>query len=230
MKEEFKNQILEDYIDKEENIQTRIWKTILNWVLSIFIALVFVFFLKTFIGMPTTVKGTSMFPTFFPEEKLLLSTWSTNFNRTPDRGDIITFEAPSVDLIKDADLSNPVAIYFENSRSTYEKVVYFCLGITNSSYIKRVIGLPGDHVQIKDGKVYINDEELEEEYISKAFKTDMSLGGEFSDLVVPEGYVYVLGDNRIASSDSRRFGCIPIDKIEGKAVVRWWPFSRIGIL
>ena len=206
----------------------KFFKQILGWLLSICIAFVIVFLLKTFIGMPTTVKGTSMAPTFLTDEKLFLSTWSTNFDKVPNRGEIITFEAPSVELIRHADLSNPVAIYNEDSRTLYEKVLYYGLGITNTSYIKRVIGLPGDHVEIKNGKVYINGEILEEPYISKALKTDMSLGGEFFDIVVPEGYLYVLGDNREASADSRRFGCIPINKIEGKVAFRWSPLKRFG--
>ena len=64
--------------------------------------------------------------------------------------------------------------------------------------------------------------------LKNGIETDMSLGGEFSDVIVPAGYVYVLGDNRISSADSRRFGCIPIEKIEGKAVFRWWPLKRAG--
>lgn len=204
------------------------FRNILGWLLSICIAFVIVFLLKTFIGMPTTVKGTSMSPTFFPEEKLLLSTWSTNFDKVPDRGEIVTFEAPSVELIKHADLSNPIAIYDEDSKSLYEKVMYYGLGITKTSYIKRVIGRPGDHVEIKDGYVYINGVILKEPYISDALKTDMSLGGEFSDIIVPEGYIYVLGDNRTSSADSRRFGCIPISKIEGKVACRWWPLNKFG--
>lgn len=205
-----------------------IYKNIMGWLLSICIAFVIVFLLKTFIGMPTTVKGTSMSPTFLPEEKLLLSTWSTNFNKVPERGEIITFEAPSVELVKNANLSNPIAVYDDDSKSAYEKVVYYGLGITKTSYIKRVIGIPGDHIEIKNGHVYRNNELLIESYICRALVTDMSVGGEFSDIVVPDGYVYVLGDNRTTSADSRRFGCIPINKIEGKVAYRWWPLNRMG--
>lgn len=205
----------------------KILKNMSNWLLSILIAFIFVFLLKTFIGMPTTVKGTSMVSTFFPEEKLVLSTWAIKFNKNLKRGDIITFEAPSVDLINNADLSNPVAVYGKNTRTVIENILYYGLGISKKSYIKRIIGLPGDHVEIKDQKVYINDELLKEDYIRDEIKTNMLLGGEFSDIVVPEGYIYVLGDNRIASVDSRRFGCIPIEKIQGKVVFRWWPLKKI---
>ena len=206
----------------------KIYINIFYGLISIIIAFCFVFLLKTFVGMPTTVKGTSMAKTFYPKEKLILSTWDANFNITPKRGEIVTFEAPSVDFISNATSNDSAAIYQENDESLGEKFLHDCLGISKKSYIKRVIGLPGEHIQIKYGKVYVDDTELQEDYIKNGIETDMSLGGEFSDVIVPEGYVYVLGDNRISSADSRRFGCIPIEKIEGKAVFRWWPLKRAG--
>ena len=207
----------------------KILKDFLNWLLSIFIAIVFVFFLKTFIGMPTTITGSSMVPTFYSNEKLILSTWSASFNQTPKRGTIITFEAPSEDIIKKLDFTNAKAVYNEDSKNISEKLLYNVLGISKKSYIKRVIGLPGEHVQIKDGKVYINGEELEENYLSENVVTE-STDGAFTDLVVPEGTVFVMGDNRGASSDSRRFGCIPYDKIESKVCLRFWPLNRFGVI
>lgn len=206
-----------------------ILKNIITWMISICIAFLIVLLLKAFVGMPTTIKGTSMFPTLSSGEKVLLSTWDSFFHKTPKRGDCITFEAPSVDLIKDADKDNPVAIY-NTDKDVVKNFLYYGLGITKSSYIKRVVGLPGDHVEIKKDKVYVNGVQYNEPYVSRALKTDMSLGGEFDDVIVPEGYVYVLGDNRAASADSRRFGCIPIDKIEGKVWIRWWPLNKFGKL
>ena len=205
------------------------FKNMLTWIISMCIAFIIVFLLKTFVGMPTTIKGTSMFPTLSSGEKVFLSTWDASFNKAPKRGDCITFEAPSVEIISNADIKNPVAIY-NTDKDFFDKVLCYGLGINKSSYIKRVIGLPGDHIQIKQGSVYINGNKYDEPYVSKALKTDMSLGGEFDDVVVPDGYVYVLGDNRAASADSRRFGCIPIDKIEGKVWIRWWPFKKFGNL
>ena len=101
----------------------KILRDFLNWLLSIFIAIVFVFFLKTFIGMPTTITGSSMVPTFYSNEKLILSTWSASFNQTPKRGTIITFEAPSEDIIKKLDFTNAKAVYNEDSKNISEK---FC--------------------------------------------------------------------------------------------------------
>lgn len=207
-----------------------ILKNIVAWIFSIFIAIIIVFLLKTFVGIPTTIKGTSMFPTLISGEKVFLSTWGATFNKIPKRGDCITFEAPSVDFIVDVDSANPVAIYNKDERNISQKILYYGFGITKSSYIKRVIGIEGDHVEIKDNMVYLNGNPLKEDYLNKAVVTNMSRGGNFSDVIVPKGYVYVLGDNREFSADSRRFGCIPIEKIEGKAWFRWWPIKKFGTL
>jgi signal peptidase I len=91
-------------------------------------------------------------------------------------------------------------------------------------YIKRVIGLPGDRVAIYGGNVYVNGQRIEEPYISSAPANDVA------ETVVPEGYVYVLGDNRSASSDSRSWGPLEIEAILGKAVFRYYPFDSIGII
>lgn len=83
--------------------------------------------------------------------------------------------------------------------------------------MKRVIGLPGEHIKIENGKVYINEKELDEEYLESEYKyTDTeSYEGKYMyiDIVIPEDAVYVMGDNRKKSNDSRSFGCIPFDKI-----------------
>lgn len=97
-------------------------------------------------------------------------------------------------------------------------------------YIKRIIGVGGDVVEIKSGQVYLNGELLEEKYIDKGIYTHIY---EKSYWKVREGYVFVLGDNREegASKDSRSFGCIPVDTIKGKANFRYFPFNnRFGKL
>lgn len=199
---------------------------IMGWIASCTIALIIVFILRTFIGISTTVKGTSMIFSLYPEDKLFLSTWSTNFAEVPERGEVITFEAPSVLNLESS--KNYIAIYDKNSRSFGDKVLYYSLGISKSSFIKRVIGLPGEHIEIKNNCVYINGEKYQEDYIIGAMKTDMSRGGICDDVIVPENCVYVLGDNRSASMDSRKFGCIPVYKIEGKVIWRWWPINKFG--
>ena len=86
----------------------------------------------------------------------------------------------------------------------------------DEQYIKRVVGLPGDRIQISDGKVFVNDEILSEPYISVRTKS----GG---DWVVPEDSLFVMGDNRNNSSDSRVWGMVPFENLVGKAFVVYWP-------
>ena len=206
-----------------------IGKEILEWVYCIVIAIVIVILIKSFIGVPTVVKQSSMYPTLVQNERLWLNKWGATFNKMPKRGDIITFEAPTKREIDEnhADYEQPVAVYEYTPNKVFSKFTYYTLEIGKVSYIKRVIGLPGDHVQIKNGDVYVNDEKLEEKYLQDFVKT-YDLGGKYVDIVVPNDTVYVLGDNRGESVDSRRFGCIPIEKIESKAVFRFWPINKMG--
>ena len=205
-------------------------KDILEWVYCIIIAVVLALLVRYFVGTPTIVKQPSMYPTLKEDQRLILNRLDRTFNKTPQRGDIVTFEAPSENYIpySEADLENPVAVYNnDEDMNVFEKFAYKVLEINKISYIKRVIALPGEHVKIEDGYVYINGKRLEEDYLQEGIITD-DLQGAFVDITVPEGYVYCLGDNRSKSTDCRRFGCIPIDKIEGKVVLRFWPFDVFG--
>lgn len=96
-------------------------------------------------------------------------------------------------------------------------------------YIKRVIGLPGDTVVIRNGSVFVNDVELDEPYIEDGITTCRG-ERQCAPVEVPEGTVYVLGDNREDSSDSRAFGPVPIDNIIGKAWITYWPPDEFGIV
>jgi len=204
-------------------------KDILEWIYCIIIAIVLALLVRHFIGTPTIVKQPSMYPTLEEGQRLILNRWYRTIKKTPKRGDIITFEAPSKSFIleNEVDLKNPVAVYENEPKGIFSKFKYYVLEIGKTSYIKRVVGLPGEHVEIKKGKVYINGEELKEDYLQDGVKTE-STGGFFTDIIVPEGYVFAIGDNREKSSDCRRFGCIPINKIESKVLIRFWPFNKFG--
>ncbi len=95
--------------------------------------------------------------------------------------------------------------------------------------IKRVIGVEGDHVQILDGKVFVNGEELEEGYING--DTTLEVDEEYSDVKVEEGCIYVLGDNRLPhmSRDSRTLGTESMDYVTGKALLRFFPFKSFSL-
>ena len=207
----------------------KIIKEIIGWIICIVIAIILALLIKYFVLTPTIVKQESMYPTLEENQRLILSRLGTTFKQLPKRGDIITFEAPTVTYRteEDTDISNPVAVYEEEHRNIFENFSYNVLEIGKTSYIKRVIGLPGDHVQIKNGKVYVNDEEFEENYLQSGIVTD-DAEGIFSDIIVPENTVFAMGDNRNSSVDCRAFGCIPLEKIEGKVLIRFWPLNEFG--
>jgi signal peptidase I len=96
------------------------------------------------------------------------------------------------------------------------------------SYIKRVIGIPGDRVRIDAGQVYVNGEALVENYVPESYRDNVSWKGK-SD-VVPAGEYFVLGDHRSSSSDSRTWGFVEREKIYGKAVFVYWPLDKMGRL
>lgn len=205
-------------------------KDILEWVLCIVIAFALALLIRFFVGTPTIVKMPSMFPTLQPNQRLILNRWVRTIKEMPSRGDIITFEAPSSDSYifpEDFNPNDVVAKYSNEPNTTWGKFVHYILEVGKESYIKRVIGLPGDHVVIYNGKVYINGDELKEDYLREGISTSTT-NSPYYDLVVPENSVFVLGDNRPESTDSRRFGCIPLEKIESKVLLRFWPLNLFG--
>ena len=191
-------------------------KDIIEWIECIVIAIVLALLIRYFVGTPTVVQQESMYPNLKPGERLIL-------NRIP-------FEAPTKKVVtdKEVDFSKPVAIYSRKFNNVISKFTYYVLEWGKESYIKRVIALPGEHVQIMDGKVYIKGEELDESAYLKDTVVTNSNNGVFTDFTVPEGCVFAMGDNREHSIDCRKFGCIPLEKIEGKVTVRFWPLNKMG--
>ena len=204
-------------------------KDIIEWIVCILIAFILALLIRFYVGTPTIVKQPSMFPTLQQNQRLILNRWGRTTKQMPERGDIITFQAPSDKALTEDeyDSSNPVAKYEDDPTNWFSKFVFYVLEINKESYIKRVIALPGEHVQIMDGKVYINGEELDEPYLQDGVTTTMGTG-LLSDFVVPENCVFAMGDNRDHSTDSRAFGCIPLEKIEGTVWIRFWPLNLFG--
>lgn len=197
-------------------------KEVLEWIYCIVIAIALALLIRYFVGTPTVVKQKSMFPTLKQNQRLILNRLSRTFNEMPERGDIITFEAPNKSAV-----NGVKAVYDKEINGWFENFTYYVLEINKMSYIKRVIALPGEHVTISDGKVYINGEELEEDYLEDSVITEAK-NPYLTDFTVPEGYIFAMGDNRMYSSDCREFGCIPIEKIESKVWIRFWPLNLFG--
>lgn len=210
----------------EEKANSKI-KDILEWAYCIIIAVVLALLFRYYIGTPTIVKQPSMYNTLEEGQRLILSRWTRTVKGKYKRGDIITFEAPSQTQMStfDVDMNNPVAIYDYKPKGIFAKFSYYVLEFNKTSYIKRVIGVAGDHIKIESGKVYLNGQELNEPYLRDGIKTEQKV---FTDIIVPENCVFVMGDNRPQSMDSRSFGCIPLEKVESKVVIRFWPLNKFG--
>ena len=204
----------------------------IEWLICIIVAVVLALVVRYYIGTPTIVQQTSMDPTLKENDRLWLNRWGRTIKQLPKRGEIITFEAPSVTRIQNIDYDNPVAIYTYEPQGVLEKFSYYVLETDKRSYIKRVIGLPGEYIEIKNGSVYIDGKRLQEDYLPQGLVTDIVQGGPndefFTNFTVPENHVFALGDNRPGSTDCRSFGCVPLEKIEGTVLFRFWPFEKFG--
>lgn len=205
-------------------------KNIIEWIICIIIAVILALAIRYYIITPTVVKKSSMYPTLMENQRLLLSRIIRTTKEIPNRGDIITFEKPSkISYTADEiDKENPIAKYEYIPSNFIKKFSYYILEIGKESYIKRVIALPGEHVVIKDGKVFINNEELDEKYLQEDIKTEINQNTGFDDFIVPQNCVFAMGDNRAGSMDCRDFGCIPLEKIEGTVCIRIFPFNKFG--
>jgi signal peptidase I len=110
--------------------------------------------------------------------------------------------------------------------SRFDTVVFWYPGDTSKSYIKRVIGIPGDAVEIDQGRVFVNGQELTEPYVPDDYRDRVST----PKMTVGENEYFVLGDHRRSSNDSRTWGTVPRNFIYGKAVFSYWPLDRLGTL
>lgn len=173
-------------------------KEVISWAKSLVFAIILAFVCRQFFFSPITVFGESMSPSFQDHDKVIISKTSKI-----QRFDVIVFDAPDIE---------------------------------NEHYIKRVIGLPGDSIEMKDDVLYINGEAFNEPYLSENRKDNPfgNLTGDFSlqektgKTKVPENMLFVMGDNRLNSKDSRTFGLISYDAVIGEVKFRIYPFDAFG--
>ena len=212
-------------VTEEVKAKTRgILREVLDWVICFAIAFVVYLLINYFFICAPTVKQQSMHPTIKNNEKVLtIRPWMKGSKF--EYGQIITFEAPIDNkLYIDSNETLYTAQYENYTGITL--FLYNFLDVNKVSYIKRVIGLPGDHIVIKDGMVYRNDEKIEEPYL-REMNTEIQ-EQEYADVIVPENTIYVMGDNREQSKDSRSFGCIPYSRVNGYVLCRIWPLNKLG--
>ena len=174
---------------------SRLWQSWGENLQILLIALVLALFIRTFVAEPRFIPSDSMLPTLQVGDRLVVEKVSYHFH-SPSTGDIVVFDPPSQLQVQG-----------------YAK---------NQAFIKRIIATQGQTVEVKNGRVYLNDNPLKEDYIAEPPEY------ELGKIQVPEGQVFVMGDNRNNSNDSHIWGFLPKDNIIGRAFFRFWPTDRMG--
>ena len=172
-----------------------------EWLKAFAIGIIIFAFIRTFFFSNYIVEGESMMPTLQDGNKLVVNKIGFQIGEL-NRFDVIVFHANQ-----------------------------------EEDYIKRIIGLPGDTVEYRNDVLYLNGKKYEETYLDKYRKETFGgrLTGDFTLLeltgadTVPEGHIFVLGDNRLGSRDSREFGFVSIDQVVGKVDLRYWPIDQIDV-
>ncbi|HEY9798953.1 MAG TPA: signal peptidase I [Leptolyngbyaceae cyanobacterium] len=181
-------------IHHQKTDSSRLENVWIEGIKTIGLSLILALGIRTFVAEARYVPSGSMEPTIQPDDRLIIDKVSYDFN-SPHRGDIVVF----------------------NPTKTLQQENY------HDAFIKLVIGLPGEKVEVKNGQVYVNDSPLQEKYIEA--KPDYQWG----PVIVPANSYLVLGDNRNDSFDSHYWGFVPRQNIVGKAVFRFFPFNSIGV-
>ncbi|RFU71266.1 signal peptidase I [Peribacillus saganii] len=174
-----------------------------EWSKALVIAILLAAVIRYFLFAPIVVDGESMMPTLHDQDRMIVNKIGYNLGK-PKRFDIIVFHAPE-----------------------------------NKDYIKRIIGLPGDRIEYKDDTLYVNGKAYEEPYLDKykqeffdgpltqPFKLeDTAVGSE----TVPEGHLFVMGDNRRYSKDSRHIGAVSMEKVLGETNMVYWPVEDLRLV
>jgi len=170
-------------------------RNIVEWVAIVAGALAVALLVKTFLIQAFFIPSLSMAPTLDEGDRVLVNKLSYKMHEV-HRGDMVVFDRP------------------EGSPESDIK-----------DLIKRVIGLPGETIEARDGAVYIDGDRLEEPYLDDGVRTE-----NLPETQIPAGHVFVMGDNRTGSSDSRVFGPVDEDTIVGRAFIRVWPLPDISLL
>lgn len=186
--------------NRQESKPGSVWLEILDWAKYILAAVLIGFILTNYVIQRNEVVGTSMYPTLNNEDQLWVEKISPLLDRL-DRGDIITF-----------------TVHHNET------------GQQDEDLVKRIIGLPGEHVEITNEGIFIDGSLLEESYLAEGVETWPSWEAAYNDLVLGDGMYYVMGDNRSNSSDSRSFGPIHKDDIIGEVWIRIFPLNQFGFL
>lgn len=204
----------------------RVLKEIWEWVYTLALAIIVAFLIKGFLFDIVKVDGLSMYPTLNHNDRLVIS----KIGYSPKQGDIIILDSAYKQREEYYDALAEDAGKDELGFIS-KTIEYFSLpqSLKHKYYVKRIIALPGQTVDIKDGKVLVDGKPLDEPYYKGITNpTDISVS---YPVTVEEDMVFVMGDNRSNSEDSRssRLGQVPFDAIVGKSQFRFFPFTEMGV-
>lgn len=195
----------------------KVLKSIMSWVWTIVLAFFIAIIINSYVIRASEVFGRSMYPTLEQGDVVFISRMPYIFGK-PKHGDIVVFDSTLEKRSFITEIKESVKYNLITQK-------FFKTEKTNKYWIKRVIGVPGDVLEIKDGKLYRNGELLEEEYVNDespiTYKNLVppSMGnGDLTRIVVQEGEIFCMGDNRNHSEDSRAIGPVPINDVLGKVV------------
>ena len=192
-------------------------RELLEWVAYIVAAFLLASLIQSEVFALTEVNMSSMETTLMPHDKLVMNKLAYRFDE-PERGDILIFlkDEPADGFVR------RLSIYFSDVTMKLRGE------FRRNRLIKRVIGLPGDTIEIRENQVLVNDVVQTEPFARVDPDEGMVVNGELPKQTVPEGMIFVMGDNRGKSLDSRSFGFVDLRSVEGKAVFRVMPFASFG--
>ncbi len=191
---------------------------IVELVVTVAVAIGLALLIQAFLVKPYKIPSRSMVPTLVVGQRILVNRLSTN----PGVGDVVVFHPPA-----GADPISPVCGNPAQGSGKQQPCDRGTPAESNQTFVKRVVGVPGDHLTIKDGKVWRNGVEETGSYV-QACGTIVGTCTFPRSITVPTGEYYMMGDNRGDSDDSRFWGPVPQKWIVGEAFATYWPIDRIG--
>ena len=185
----------------------------------IIIAFAVALLLKSFVIQAFFIPSASMEQTLKIGDRVLVEKVSLRFGE-PGRGDVVVFEKD----LGAQPVDPPEPSVLEKVRDSFRELFGFPVG-TKQDFIKRVIAVEGDSIEGRDGVVFVNGEQVDEPYLEEGVETS-----SFGPVDIPEDMIFVMGDNRENSDDSRNFGPVPVDDVVGRAFLLIWPPADFSTL